>query len=71
MSIVNILRDGGQNYLFFFFFSCVLREQKKKNEARVLTLYQDALILSLLKDANNDSIKTPRTNFDPPRSRLT
>ena len=34
------------------FFSCVLRKQKK-SKARVLTLYQDELIFSLSKGANN------------------
>ena len=40
---IDILKKQGQNYLLFF--SCVLR---------VLTLYQDAFIFSLLKDAKNE-----------------
>ena len=68
ISVVYILRNRGQNYRFFF--SCVSRKQKK-NKASVLTLYQDVLIFSLLKDTKNKQIKTAQTNFDPPRNRLT
>ena len=56
ISVVYMLRDQRQNYLFLFF-SCVLRKQKK-NKACFLALYQDVLIFSLLKDTKNDSIKT-------------
>lgn len=56
------------NYVIFF--SCVLTEQKEKNKANVLTLYQYVLIFSLLKDTKNDQSKTTHTNFDPPQSHL-
>ena len=50
--VVQILRDRRKNY-YYFFFSCVLRKQKK-NKTCVLTLYQDMLIFSLLKDTKNE-----------------
>ena len=46
ISVVYIFSDSGENYLFF---SCVLRKQKEKNKACVLTLYQDAQIYSSKK----------------------
>ena len=53
----SIYIEGLKTKLSIFFFYCILRKQKK-NQACVLTLHEDVLIFSLLKDTKNDKIKT-------------
>ena len=60
-SVVYLLREWGQNYLF------VYQENKKKTKqigrksrsTRVLTLYQDALVFSTFNDIKMICVSTP------------
>ena len=56
----NIYVEGPRTKLSILFFSYVLREQKGKNKVCVLTLYQDLLIFSLLKDTKMTKLKLVR-----------